>query len=681
MSPGTDVTSGLRTLVGTTALACATLAAQEPVFRSGVDLVTVDATVVAGDGRPVTDLGADDFVLTVDREARRIVSVQFVSQTRAGADVETLGAARGGGSAREGGSSREGGSQDQPLHFTTNQTPDEGRYVMVAIDEAHIRRLEGRSALRAASAFIDTLDPGDRVAVAGLTRIGVIEFTRDRAALKRRLDGLMGQTDPVFLQFNLGLSESIEVADGSRSRLADLVLRECGRSLATYTSLNRAPDDAAAERDACPEQLEQEARAVAQHARTQARISVSALEALVASLAKIEGPKTVVLLSEGMVADPRLLDFTELAAAAQEARVSIYVLHMDTPIFEAAQDRVSPTFLRDQQIRGDGLGRLAGSARGAMFRLVGSDPRPFERIRRELGGYYLLAFEPAPSDRDGEIHRIAVSLARGNGDVRARPAFRMPPVVPSARAREQELVDLLRAARPSRELPVRVATYTYVEPGAARLRVVVSTEADAASGPASQVLLGYVLIDAAGVIAASAAHRSQAGRHAFSTLLEPGDYTLRVAAIDPLGRRGSLERPFSASVHPQGGLQVSDIILAPVPAHPDQALEPIVDRVGDARVVVYLELYAESMDPLRDLAASVEIAEGEALPALVTVPAEIQRRDARWSTARAVVPLDGLKPGPYVARVRVATPGAPSPVQAVRPFTLTTERAKDDKNP
>jgi VWFA-related protein len=630
----------------TTALA--TVTAQEPVFRSSVDLVTVDATVVTSDGRPMSDLTAGDFHLSVDGQPRRIVSAQFVSLSVTDEHATTLRAS----------------------HFTSNQTTDEGRLMMVAVDEAHIRRLEGRTALRAASAFLDTLDPRDRVAVTGLTRIGVIEFTRDRAVAKRRLDGLVGQTDPVFLQHNLGLIEALEVADGSRARLGDVVLRECGRTLTSYTSLNRAADDAGGGRDACPEQLEQEARAVAQHARTQARISLSALEALVESLATIEGPKTLVLLSEGLVADPRLLDFAELAAAAQAARVSIYVLHMEQPLFEAAQARVSPTFLQDQQVRGDGLGRLAGSARGAMFRLVGSDPRPFERIRREIEGYYLLAFEPQPTDRDGQIHRIAVSLARGGADVRARPAFRMPLVVPSARAREEELVDLLRASRPSRELPVRVATYTYVEPGSPRLRVVVSTESDAAGGPAAQVLLGYVLIDGKGVIAASAAHRSDTGRHAFSTLVTPGDYTLRVAAIDPLGRRGSLERPFTAALAARDGVRISDVILAPPPPSPDQPLEPTVDRVTGSEVVAYVELYADEGGPLRDAHVRVEVAASDVAPALVTAAAEVVRRDARWATARAVVPLDAVPPGRYLARLHISANGRPV-TTIVRPFLRT----------
>jgi VWFA-related protein len=621
-------------------------AGQEPVFRSGVDLVTVDATVLGRDGRPVETLGPDDFKIEIDGRPRRVVSAHFVSHAAATERQIAV----------------------PSYHFTSNEHADAGRLVMVAVDEAQIRRLEGRTALRAAARFIDTLDPLDRVAVSGLTRLGVVEFTRNRVALKRKLETLVGQTDPLFLQFNVGLAEALEVADGGRARLADVVLRECGRRLTDYVNPARS-DEIPGGRDACPEQVEQEARAVAQHARTQARISVSALEALIASLKAIDGPKTLVLLSEGIVADPRYLDLAELSAAAQAARVTIYVLQMETPTFEASQDRVSPTYMQDAQVRGDGLSRLAGAARGAVFRLVGSDPRPFERISVEISGYYLLAFEPLPTDRDGRVHRISVSLASGGGQLRSRQAFKLPAVAPTARAREADLVELLRASYAVTELPVRVATYTYVEPTSPNVRVVVSTEAQAAAGPAGRVLIGYVLLDAQGIITASGATSAEGGRHAFSTLVPPGVYTLRVAGIDPLGRRGLVARPFGADVAARETVRVSDLILAPVPERANAPLQPLVDRIGDSRVTMYLELYAGDGTVLRGASVTFEIAADERTAPHVAAPATLVRRDARWGVARAVVPLEGLQPGGYLARAQVVVPGRET-VRVIRPFTI-----------
>jgi hypothetical protein len=250
--------------------------------------------------------------------------------------------------------------------------------------------------------------------------------------------------------------------------------------------------------------------------------------------------------------------------------------------------------------------------------------------------------------------------------VRGRPGFKLPPVGVSARAREQEIVDLLRASRAATELPIRAATYTYVEPGSPQLRVVVSTEAEAGTAP--EVTLGFVLIDARGVIAASGARKADSGTYAFSTLVSPGEYTLRVAAIDPLGRRGSLQRPFGAQLAEHDGVRVSDLILAPVPSRPEAPLEPLVDRVHDSRVMAYVELYASDARPLRDAGVQVEIT-GDSGASLVTVPAEIVRRDARWAIARAVLPLNGLAPGRYLARAQISTAGRPL-TRVARPFSI-----------
>jgi VWFA-related protein len=622
----------------------AAAAGQEVVFRSSVDLVTVDAVVLDGNGRPLPNLRAEDFVVEVDGRRRPVVSAQFIApQARPGTPAPL-----------------------DASHFTTNEDADAGRFIVIAIDEAHIRRLEGRPALQAAARFIDSLDPADRVAVTGLSRIGLIEFTRDRNLLKKRLESLVGQTDPVFLQFNLGLLEAVEVADGNRNRLADVVLRECGRALSEYTSTARAADDSAG-RDACPEQVEQEARAVAQHARTQARISLSALGALIETLKTLEGPKTVVLLSEGMTVDARLVDLGQLAAATRDARVAIYGLHMETPLFEASQDRISPTFLQDVQIKGDGLARLAGAARGAMFRLVGSDTRAFARIAQEISAYYLLAIEPTEADRDGNVHRIDVQLAGRGGLVRARSAFRMPTVVPSPRVREEDLVALLRTSRPAAELPVRVATFVYAEPASQDLRVVVSTETEPALG-AGDVLLGYVLVDGRGIVVASGAHRVADGHRAFSTKVAPGSYTLRVGGIDPLGRRGIVQRTFRAFVPVQNGVRMSDVMVAPVPPEAQTPLDPIVDRTAENRVNSFVEVYAGGAEPLPDLQLVFEITAPGASAALATQEGRVERHGTRWLDARAEFALDTLPAGAYVAVARVMA-GDRELARALRPFT------------
>ena len=617
-------------------------AARQPTFRSGVDLVTVDAAVLDGNGRPVPMLGAEDFRIDVDGRQRRIVSAQFVDA---------------------------GESIDPPIpttatHFSSNEGAGDGRAIVVVVDEEHIRRLEGRPALAAASRFIDGLPARDRIGVVGLTSSNGVTLTRDRLALRNRLGTLLGRGEPLSAEFNIGISEALEIADGSRARLADAVLRECGRSLTEYVNTARAADDAATGRDSCPEQLEQQSRGMAQHAHAQARISLAALEALIVRLKDLPGPKTIVLLSEGMIVDPRRVDVSKLAADAQAARVTIYALLLETPVFDAAQERVSPTATRDQHVRQDGIDQVAGAARGAVFRLVGGDPAPFARIGRELSGHYLLAFEAAESDRDARAHRIRVTLARGGYEVRARTRFTVPPATPPARG--AQLSGLLRTLAPVNELPLRVATYTYAEPARRALRVVISGEAGSGEGAAG-AWLGFVLIDAAGVIAATAIHEAPAGHYAFSTVVPEGGYTLRAAAIDPMGRQGSVERVFRARLEGTSEVRVSDLMLAPVPATPAASLSPIVDRATGDAIVAYLEFQVSGT--AGGAGVRVEIARGPSDPAVVSAAAAVAPGAGGWMTAQAVIPIAGLAPGPYLARAEVQSPGVPTG-RVTRPFTI-----------
>ncbi len=133
-------------------------------------------------------------------------------------------------------------------------------------------------------------------------------------------------------------------------------------------------------------------------------------------------------------------------------------------MFEAAQERVSPTLVRDRQCAQDGVDRVDGAARGAVFRQVGSDPRHLDRIARELSGHYLMAFEALDGDRDARSHRIRVAMAAGRG------SWCAPAPVHDAR---DDTTGAWRAAERrcyanlsiGTELPLRVATYTYAEPG------------------------------------------------------------------------------------------------------------------------------------------------------------------------------------------------------------------------
>src|SRR4051812_32440371 len=119
-------------------------AAQEPssppqTFKSSVDLVPVDVNVVDRNGRPISDLGGQDFSLKVDGKARRIASAQFIGVTR---NVER-----------------------EPINPDYSENPKiaGARLIMLVVDQGNIGASRGKYAIDAARRFIGRLSPADRV--------------------------------------------------------------------------------------------------------------------------------------------------------------------------------------------------------------------------------------------------------------------------------------------------------------------------------------------------------------------------------------------------------------------------------------------------------------------------------------------------------------------------------------
>jgi VWFA-related protein len=612
------------------ALVCAA-SAQQPVFRSRVELVTVDVTVVDGDGNPVRDLAADRFEVNVDGSPRRIVWAEFVPH-------HTMRAA----------------APASADHFTSNEGTNPGQLVLIAVDQSHIRRVEGLAALRAAATFIDALDPADRVAAVPVNHGGGIQFTTEHAIVKRYLQRLTGEASAMPVHFKIGLSEALAIADGSRTRLDQTVLRECGAPLGRFENLRRLAETDAM-RDPCPVQVEQEGRALAQQARTEARLTLDSLHALVQRLGEIDGPKTLVLLSEGLVAEAQLIDLTTLGAAARAARVTIYVLQLETPLLDASAETVSPTLFADMQLRADGLARLAGSARGGHFRLVGADPYPFRKIVRELSGHYLVAFEAADRDRDGKVHRISVNVRAKGVTVRARPAFQIP-AGSTAPALDTELVRVLRNPRLSTELPVRIAAYAFRDAAPDKLHLLLAAETEA-GGAGQEAAAGFVLIDSRGVIAASGAGLAEAGKYVQSATVTPGRYTLKAAAISKSGRQGSVERQLDVKLDGRGPVKISELMLAETNAGPSGALQPLVVRAAGELIVAYVEVYADDKWSADGAGGLVELTREEAPGEPHSIAAGFKKLAPGRFSVSADIPLKDLEPGTYAVKLTLRLPG------------------------
>jgi VWFA-related protein len=618
-----------------------------PVFTSDVDVIAVDVNVVDKEGRPIRGLGIEDFKITVDGNARRVVSADFVSQSMEEPAEPTP-------------------SPAPDRTFSTNEGVRRGRIIVIAVDQGNIRPGAGRHALRAADRLLDALNPQDQVALVTMPGGGpqvdlTTEHTRVRAALKR----ITGRAQ--YAGHHMSLSEA-QGFDEHRSYDTDRVIeRECPASMNQH------------EREMCISDVEGEAFSVMANFRQQSLVSLKSLALLMQSLLQIEGPKTVVLITEGLRAE-QSDDIRQIANAAAMARVAFFGIHIDeSGMPDPSLDRAPSTPLEDQDLTTRDLYRLSSLTRGAVFRTVGSST-PFERIAREISGYYLLGFEPQGTDRNGKDHVIDVKVPRPGVTVRARRAL------PLAAPRDQRdiLAATLRNPLPAIELPLRVTTYASRDAASGKVRVVVSGEIGRGGTSPAGMAVGFALLDDKGKVAGSsfqrvpddAAPRSDGPvPYLGAAMVEPGHYTLKLAAVDARGRRGSVQHPVRAALTAVGPVEVSDLILAEPASGPGAVLRPGVDVAIDAGAVVGLvELHAQDADVLKTATVMLEIAAEESGPALVSAPARLSAATGAERSAQGAVSLALIPPGRYVGRAVVSVSGKPMG-QVTRPLTVAPTRA------
>ena len=391
-----------RTLLPTAALASASVVAlaaqapqvpsqQPPTFRSGIDLVAVDVTVLARNGRAVSTLKAEDFTLLVDGAPRPIMSARLVearAEESAGAAARPVppGAAPGDAAARR-------------------------RFVIV-VDREHIHVGEGQQMLQAAATFIEGLPPGDGVALWTLPESGTaLRFGEDREEIKRRLRLAVGAYRPVFGPWNVGRDEAIQAHNGRKDVLESIIGRECYK-----------------QPPGCPGEVQAQVTSTALDARHRADATLAQLGVLVDALGRLEGPKQLVLVTGGPV---MTLDNTSVITAlgkrAGLARVTVHALQVAEPSYQARPDqmRAAPAEI-DQSASAAYM--LAGATGGLAITPTAGEVG-FGRLAQELSAGYVLVFESQPQDRDGREHEIAVKVRDlgFGGAVRARKFFRVDP--------------------------------------------------------------------------------------------------------------------------------------------------------------------------------------------------------------------------------------------------------------
>jgi VWFA-related protein len=658
MTMGNTVTPRKRWIVVVAAaagLAVGVVRAQDqtPRFRSGVDVTSVDVTVVDDRGRPILGLKPEDFTVRLDGNPRRVISADWVALTTPDTPKPPP--------PPEGYSSNEGGSG--------------GRLILLVVDQPNIRVGGFIGIRKAVNGFIDRLQPSDRVALVGIgPGAPSVPFTNDRERLRKAVERTTGQRHTLSKGFyNVAISEAMAVRRGDSMMLRRVQVRECGDPAT-------APPREAQQIEMCFVSVDAELHAMAATSSFDGEQTMNMFRDLLGALRSVNSPNTLVLITEGFVLDDQHPSFSQINNLAAAARTSIYVMKLDEQLFDITEARTPDPTTRfdDRMEKSIGVELLASATRGSLFNIVNSGDFAFERIEAELSGQYLLGVESNPLDKDGKAHSIDVSVNRRGVTVRSRRQLTMRPDDNRPRTARETVLAGLTSPLPLSALPLRVATFALQGQGRdGKVQLLIHADVGVNYTTTRPLSLGYMFTDKDGRIVESQTASARLKpmldgvpsplQFTGGAALPPGDYTLKIAVVDG-DLAGSLEHPVHATLLNAGDISLSELMVGG-PVDPAEVRPTVGHTVSFGNLQAYMEAYGA---PVKGLKVRYEIAanpDGDAILA-----ADVSPRAAGDERAifNRVLPVRQLPPGSYVLRaVLTADAGlAKNPLGLVRPFEI-----------
>jgi VWFA-related protein len=394
---------------------------QLPTFRTGVDAVQLDVSVLDKDRRPVRGLTASDFTVLDDGKPREIVGFSAIEQSAMPVSIAPSGI------------------DTVPPDVASNGDP-QGRLVVVLIDPLLERVMvpgrvtiadpPGITTLRVtARRIVDSLGPGDLAAV-GHTIHGVQQnFTTDRARLKRAIDS---------------------TAFGSNKRAAGEEWGNCHCGVCRLEAITRT---AVALR---PEpQRRKIVFFIGEHIRLppEAGRCNSYLEGATRAMLHATQLANVTVHT----VDPNALETTNVHAGDDfkpEPAVSAAA---------AAQERANRAFLIQ---RHQSLQTVADWTGGRAILNANNPEESVRPILEESSAYYLLAFQTSDVKPDGRFHPITVKVNRPDVHVRTRKGYYADAALPgsTSAASPVSLEAIARGLLPERGLPMSVTAAAFRGP-------------------------------------------------------------------------------------------------------------------------------------------------------------------------------------------------------------------------
>jgi VWFA-related protein len=492
------------------------------------------------------------------------------------------------------------GAAALPVPFVTNDTPAEQRDILLVLDDNAMAPGTEKPVRSVVDQLLQNLAPRDRVSVINIpTGRSNVALTTDRAAIRASLAELIGLS-----------TRGQSVADFQCQTLLTL---ESLKNL--ILAVRGGPSTT-----------------------------------MVFFSAGLTLPETVAPLRLGQPTETcivRTNHYNDFQSAATLAGVNFYAVHVydDSAMAQgiSTNDLVA------------GLELVTGAANGDLIRLTADVGDRVARAVRETTGFYRVTFEPEPAERDDQVHRLEVSVARPGVTVRAKQGLAIDKASGAKpQGKKRSVQELLRVGESSRDLSLRAAAFPSRGETKDTVKLVVVFETgDVEPAIASAAIALY---DERGRLTSQVTLRKEelSSTPPFTALsVKPGFYRLRVAVEDRSGRMGTLDTQVHAQLAEAAPITMSGMVLG---TRSRGRFAPQLLFSDEPALVTYLEVYG--VPKAVELSGAVELASAVDGPALGAVAATVLpgNDEGTWQV-QAGIALSQIPAGDYVLRTLIVVDG------------------------
>jgi VWFA-related protein len=421
------------------------------VYKVVVDLVSVTVSVTDKSGHSINDLTQNDFQVFEEGEPQQI-SV-FTVEAAPGVSISAPKAAKG-------------------ATVTPPTVMPLSRKIILFVDDHHIQFENLARMVKAGETFIrNSLGPNDLIALITSSGLRYTEFTRDRDSVIATLKKIFPIAQNAYRDVSncppLTDYQAYFIATNQQSALRMGVIE-----IAIPGTLQCAPD---LQRQPDPVNMARSLIVSASSRRTDhiikdTRDTLATISDLVKQLRNIEGRKTVVFLSDGLLATQDIpFQLPDAITAAARANIAFYSINtrglvlnnalgdISNPVSIADGDeaRIHNILESEERFRSeDPLNALASGTGGVFLHDSNDILGQLQTVANSTQVSYVLGFYSTNTKRDGKYRRISVKVKRPRTVVSAQQGYVAPRWEETfRRGKNEDIQGALQAPGNLKEIP------------------------------------------------------------------------------------------------------------------------------------------------------------------------------------------------------------------------------------